>query len=491
MLELREHQKVVVNKIFKGFEDGHKRQLLYAPTGFGKTEVAMHIMKEMSNQYVKTAMILDRIVLVEQTSQRLQKYHISHGVLQSGHWRYRPYERIQICSSQTLERRESFPEMDLLIIDECHIQRRAILDFIKENENLKVIGLTATPFTNGLGNLYTNVVGASSTSKLIENGWLCDLRVFIAKEIDMTGVTKVAGEWSQDQVTERGMQITGDIVNEWIKVTHDIHGKPVKSIVFCAGVDHGRDLEDQFRSAGYNFVSISYKEEDDYKRSVIEEFSKPDSKIMGLIATDILTRGFDVTDVMIGVSARPFSKSFSSHVQQMGRVMRSHDGKKNAIWLDHSGNYLRFKDDWEELFNEGVTSLKEGKETTRKEPTIKEKEEAKCVKCNSLWIWGLSDTCGNCGHVKQRKKIATVPGQLEEFNAIKLDLEKNKKFYQELMYYGKMRNYKEGWAAYKYKDRYDVFPPRKWNNEPIVTPSKETEGWIKSQLIRFAHRRAK
>ena len=31
----------------------------------------------------------------------------------------------------------------------------------------------------------------------------------------MTGVKKVAGEWAQDQVTERGMQITGDIVTEW------------------------------------------------------------------------------------------------------------------------------------------------------------------------------------------------------------------------------------------------------------------------------------
>jgi superfamily II DNA or RNA helicase len=52
---------------------------------------------------------------------------------------------------------------------------------------------------------------------------------------------------------------------------------------------------------------------------LIEEFAKPDSEITGLIATDILTRGFDVPDVVFGVSARPFSKSLSSHVQQMGK----------------------------------------------------------------------------------------------------------------------------------------------------------------------------
>ena len=68
MLELRPHQQDVVTKIEDGFADGHRCQLLYAPTGFGKTEVAMAIMKEVSAKYKKTAMVLDRIVLVNQTS---------------------------------------------------------------------------------------------------------------------------------------------------------------------------------------------------------------------------------------------------------------------------------------------------------------------------------------------------------------------------------------------------------------------------------------
>ena len=57
------------------------------------------------------------------------------------------------------------------------------------------------------------------------------------------------------------MQITGDIVAEWEKKTYEVFGKPRKTIVFCAGVDHGRDLVEQFARKGYNFVSISYKED--------------------------------------------------------------------------------------------------------------------------------------------------------------------------------------------------------------------------------------
>ena len=85
MLELRPHQTDVVEKLVQGFKDGHKSQLLYAPTGFGKTEVAMAIMLEEAKQLKNVAMVLDRIVLVNQTSARLGNYKINHGVMQADH----------------------------------------------------------------------------------------------------------------------------------------------------------------------------------------------------------------------------------------------------------------------------------------------------------------------------------------------------------------------------------------------------------------------
>ena len=356
-LSLREHQQDVVQKLRDGFKAGHKRQLLYAPTGFGKTEVAMHLMKAVADKYNRAAMVLDRIVLVDQTSQRLAKYGIDHGVMQSQHWRWRPYERLQVCSAQTLERRKDFPHFDLIIVDECHISRKATNDWLLDNPDINVVGLTATPFSAGLGNLYSNVVSGLPTEQLINKGWLKKLKVYICKEIDMTGAKKVAGEWSTGDVTESGKKITGDIVAEWIKKTHEVFGEPRKTICFCAGVEHGKDLERQFKEQGYNFVSISYKEDDEFKRLTIEDFARPDTTINGLIATDILTRGFDVPDVMIGISARPFSKSLSSHVQQMGRAMRSYPDKDFAVWLDHSGNYIRFMEDWDDVYSNGVSDL--------------------------------------------------------------------------------------------------------------------------------------
>jgi DNA repair protein RadD len=487
-LELREHQIEVIDALREGFRQGHRSQLLYAPTGFGKTEVAIYLMKATAEKYKSAAMVLDRIVLVDQTSMRLTKYGIDHGVFQADHWKFDRSHRLQVCSAQTLEKRKDFPAIDLLIVDECHIARAQTSAFIKNNPDVRVIGLTATPFTKGLGDLYTNVVCGSTTSDLVGKKWLTPLKVYIAKEIDMTGVKKVAGEWAQDQVTERGMQITGDIVAEWALKTNQVFGKPVKTIVFCAGVAHGADLVQQFANKGYNFVSISYKDNDEFKKAAIEDFAKPDTLIHGLIATDILTRGFDVPDVMVGVSARPFSKSLSSHVQQMGRVMRPFEGKEFALWLDHSGNYLRFRDEWDEIYADGVKSLEGKAEKAKKEPTEKLKKESKCAACGHLWP-SNTDTCPSCGHVRQKRNLVDqVAGELVELVAGKKVAKDDKQmFYSEMLFIAQQRNYNPNWASHVYRDKFGVWPRNL--HDTAIPPSINTMKWITHRQIKFARRK--
>jgi len=374
-------------------------------------------------------------------------------------------------------------------VDECHITRKQITEIIQTNPKIKVIGLTATPFTKGLGHIYSNVVCASTTESLVNDKWLSPLRVFIAKEIDMKGAKKLAGEWSPEEVTKRGMQITGDIVAEWIKKCHEVFGRPRKTIVFCAGVAHGQDLVEQFARKGYNFVSISYKDSGEYKQEVIDDFAKPDTDIHGLIATDILTRGFDVPDVMVGVSARPFSKSLSSHIQQLGRVMRSYEGKEFGLWLDHSGNYIRFREDWEEIYAEGVKDLDKKIEKTKKEPTEGEKAEQQCPQCHALWIKG-SHSCASCGYVRPRRQIEAVEGELVElgFNG-RVEKDVKQKFYSELLYIAQEKLYNPYWASNKYREKFGVWP--RGLNEVRRVPSLETQKWVQHRNIAWSKRQNK
>lgn len=486
-LVLFDYQRDILGLLRAGFMEGHRSQILVAPTGAGKTEMAIALLEAAAKKGSKAAMVLDRVVLCDQTSQRLQKYGIAHGVMQSGHWRYRPYENVQVCSAQTLEKRGSFPGLQLLIVDEAHQTRKQTVEFIKANPQVRVVGLSATPFTKGLGSIYSNVISSVTTGELVERKRLVPLRVFVAKEIDMEGAKKVAGEWSKDEVTTRGMQITGDIVTEWVKKTHEVFGGPRKTVVFCAGVAHGADLAQKFAEAGYNFVSLSYQDDDQFKQDAIAEFAKADSSIHGLIATDILTKGFDVSDVMIGVSARPFSKSLSSHIQQMGRVMRSHPGKEFGLWLDHSGNYLRFRDDWDDVFDNGVQKLDDGREKPKKEPTKKEKEAAKCPQCSCLWP-GNSDTCPSCGHVRMRRnEVESVPGVMEELAGASAPRELKRKWLAELKFIAEDKGYASGWVAHKFKEKFGSWP-NGIQAEPAPA-SMEVHRWVRSRRIAWAKSR--
>lgn len=492
-LELRAHQVHVLDMLREAMRR-HRAVILYGPTGFGKTEVSISLMDAVRAKGYRAAFMVDRIVLTEQASERLARYGIEHGVLQSGHGRYRPEEQLQVCSVQTLEARGSFPAVDLLVVDECHTQRESVREFIRHHPTMRVVGLSATPLTRGLGQTYETVVNAVTTQQLVDDGLLVPLRIFVARQIDMTGARKVAGEWSASEATERGVLITGDVVAEWVQKTTEVFGGPRKTIVFCAGVAHGEDLARAFAAIGFNFVSISYLDDDDFKKAVIEEFKKPDSTIHGLIATDILTKGFDVPDVMVGISARPFSKSLSAHIQQMGRVMRPYDGKAVALWLDHSGNYLRFRDDWDHIYAHGIEDLNDDAEKSKREPTECEKEEAKCPACGSLWPTG-SDTCLHCGHVRQRRNdVIAVPGALQELPAgcgkagPVYTTEYKRSFYAQLLAYALGRGYSPGWAFHKYREKFAVGPagPR-----PDLADEVEPEvrRWITSRNIAWSKSR--
>lgn len=490
-LSLYPHQKVLLRNLREGFA-GHRVQMLYGPCGAGKTELAAAMMKAVAGRGLRATMIVDLTLLCHQTSARLAKYGIDHGVIMPDSPRYRPEENIQIAMIQTIEARQEWPATDLLIVDEAHSLRASVIEFIQSRPKMEVVGLSGSPFTRGLGAIYTNVVSGITINELVAEEKLIYPKIFTAKPIDMTGAKKVAGEWSDKEVTTRGAKITGDIVAEWQTKTKEIFGKPAKTIVFCAGIAHGADLADKFSQAGFNFIALSHKSDPTFRAEAIAEFAKADSCIHGLIATDLLTKGFDVADVSIMVSARPFSKSFSSHVQQMGRIMRTHISKDSACILDHSGNFLRFRDQWDALCEEGVSKLDDGAEKTKPEPTEKEREAAKCPVCHALWP-GNSDLCTHCGHVRQRRNdVVEVAGELVELDNKKkvpqYSSEYKEAWYKSAITLLRQRGKNENSAFYLYQEMFGVKPA--WKKEPGDSILPEVAAFMQKKAQDFARKKS-
>lgn len=491
-IALRPHQEKAVDALRDRIRQGQNRLVLCAPTGSGKTLTSAYLIQEAQRKGKRAVFVVDRTALVGQTSKVFWEYGIHHGVAQ-GENTFGRGAHIQIASAQTLERRGYWPDADLVVIDECHSLRKKVCEFIKTRA-IPVIGLTATPFTNGMGDVYDGIVNVTTTDQLIADGWLADLKVYAAKQANMKGAKIVGGEWSAHDIEERGAKIIGDIVQEWVEKTHRHFGGPVKTLVFSATVDHGAALCQEFQAAGYAFEQISYKDSNDARReALIDEFRRKESDIIGLVSCEALAKGFDVPDVQCVISARPYRKSLAAHIQQIGRGMRQSPDKEFCLLLDHAGNWLRFASQVREFFANGATELIDGRESPQKEPTAKERKELVCS-CGYV-LPPKSDRCPGCGKERKRKQLESAPGEMV---AIGQDFkETNRDTWRQICRIGFDRKkgdiaLAERFAKAQYKNLVGAWPPYAWGFDPCradaVHPALERK--VKSQIIRFMKARA-
>ena len=489
-LELRPYQGDSIESLRQGFREKHVRQVLAAATGAGKSVIMLSMIQSSIDKGSRVMFMCERRILVEQFSAHLDRAGIDHGILMAGHWRFRPDKLVQIASAQTLERMETLPAIDILFIDELHACLRAsVIRMMETRPTLRIVGATATPFHPAIGKYFTNVVSVTSMAKLVEEKFLVPFRVFVAKEIDTSGLKVVAGEWKKDDLEKRGQQIVGDVVADYIRISHDVFGGYRKTICFSCGIAHGAELAQRFNEAGVNAVQISSEDNEEYRNEVLKDFARPDSEIKVVISVAILSRGFDQSDVDYVILARPLKKSFSEHVQMVGRGARIHPGKQFAVIQDNSGNFLRFKDEWDTLYNDGVQELGQGQDAKpKKEPTKEQKDAAKCPKCSVVWSGG--DTCLNCGHVRvKRNEVVAVAGEMVEIGATRRKAEKHTAeqkvdWYAQLIGYANFRGYKPGWAWHKYKEKFGVQPSM---STPAPKPTGlEVERWIIAANIRSA-----
>jgi DNA repair protein RadD len=485
-LELRSAQQRVVDDVAAAFRAGHKRVMVSAACGFGKTELATAMLLATRDHGKRGSFVCDRKSLVSQTSERFDKYGLSHGVLMSDHWRFRPSEQIQVCSVQTIRRRQ-WPQMQLVVVDEAHVlhpEVKAKLDA----KDCYAIGLSATPVTSGLGKYFDTVVNAPPTNRLIEQGLLVPLRIFSCAEPDMTGVRVEKGEFEKAETEKRALQVVGDVVAEYLK-----HGGNKKFIGFGASIAHCQELQRQFLANGINVALYTTDEKDEDRDEVVREFRKPDSAIRGILSVEALTRGFDVADVEVLILARPLRSSLALHVQMLGRVMRTAEGKVSAIVLDHSGNCARFWLEQNELFEIGVRQLDDGKRKKKTKERPREEEQArKCPTCRSLHR--PAPFCPSCGHeYPTQLAVEHVPGTLKELIAAGDPGLMRKQLWPQVCWIVKYQRsprddvHAQRMAQAMYFELVGHTAHARFDSTRPVEPTREVAGKVQANRIRWAH----
>lgn len=482
----RDFQVSAHEKLRAGIRAGHRKQLLVAPTGSGKTYLGLRVAHEALIKGRRALFVCDRTALINQTSARADDYGLTaHGIVQANHWRRDNAKPFQIASIQTIQGRGFWPEADVIIIDEAHTQYKAWVDHLKTTK-AAVIGLTATPCSRGLGLSFSNMVNAATMHELTESGVLVPLKILSCTRPDMTGAETSGGEWTDKAAAERETQIIGDVVAEW-----KTHGEDRKTIAFGADIAYCTELAQRFNQAGIladTFTSETSPREREY---LLKEFNKADSKIRILVSVEALAKGFDVPDIGCVIDARPLRKSLSTAIQMWGRGLRASKdtGKGDCLLLDHSGNFVRFLKDFEDVYHRGFQSLDMSEKL---DATVREEKDFAPKGCPSCGYKPFHRRCMSCGHEKETLALEdSSAGEMREIRIGKSVIAADKyDLWRQVCAYARGASRAEmqaGRAWHLYCDITGERPPRAWSFEATenVPVTRGTMNKIKSLRIAF------
>jgi superfamily II DNA or RNA helicase len=483
-MELWPHQTEALEALRQTVAQGVKRIVLQAPTGSGKTRLAAAIVEGAQKKGNKLAFVVSSISLIDQTIEAFGEQGITGmGVIQADHIMTDWAQPVQICSVQTLHAREKFPDAQIVVFDECHVLHEFHKKWLTDPawQSVPFIGLSATPWSKGLGKYFETLLIAETTQGLIEKGLLSKFRVFATGHPNLSKVKIVAGDYHEGQLSAAMQEgtLTADIIETWKKRW----GKG-KTFVFGVDCAHAQALQARFQAEG---VSCAYQ---DARTSILDraaikrQFHNGEVDVICNVAT--LTVGVDY-DVRCIVLARP-TRSEMLFVQIIGRGLRTAEGKNECIILDHSDTTARlgFVTDIHH------DHLHDGKPVERAErkPSLPKP----CPVCSCL-APKVNLTCPNCGYVYRIiSSYVEEDGELAEITAGErfkhgkkrhYTMAEKERFYAMLLGYVAEKSYKIGWAAMKYKDKFAVFPNH-MNHVSAMTPDMAMRSWIKHKNIQWA-----
>lgn len=394
MVELRDYQLDMINKTRHLFKLGHKKILNVMPTGAGKTATLAHMIHSSVKKGKSSLFIVHRRELILQSMRAFEKEGISYGVISNG---FDPNysSPVQIASIQSLSRRidKLKYKPDLVVFDEC--QHLAANNWDKTSShfsNSYQIGLTATPCRldgRGLSKYFDEMVIGPSTRWLIENGFLSKYKLFSSPvPADLSGIRTRMGDYAKEDLAQAmdRPKFIGNAVDEYKR---RCLGK--RAVVFCVNVEHSKHVESEFNHAGIKCEHVDGSDDTSYRSGAIERFKNGETKV--LTNCDLFGEGFDLPSIECVILLRP-TKSLSLYLQQIGRGLRTSEGKETAIILDHVRNYEMhgLPDD------DRIWSLENGViKSNKQEVGVKT-----CPRCLAA-MRQTKSVCENCGFVYIKK----------------------------------------------------------------------------------------
>ncbi len=399
-ITLRPYQTEAVGAVYEHLRTRDDNPCVVIPTAGGKTPVMATICRDAVGQWNGRVLILAHVK--ELLEQAVEKLHAMApdlwrqiGVYSAGLKSRDTEHLIIVAGVQSVYRRAAeLDRFDLVLIDEAHMippdgdgmYRTFLAEARVVNPNVRLIGLTATPFrmTTGMicgaGNLLNEVCYEVSVRELIVQGYLCPLKTKAGRrKVDTSGLHIRGGEFIAGEV-EALMDddsLVRDACREIVEHTANRHSV----LIFAAGIQHAQHVQRVLAELGQKCGFVCGETLAFDRAQTLKRFR--DGGLKYLVNVNVLTTGFDAPNIDCVALLRP-TNSPGLYYQMVGRGFRLHPGKADCLVLDFGGNILRHGpvDDLQVKDRSGA-----GGEAPAKE----------CPQCQAV-IHAAYATCPECGY---------------------------------------------------------------------------------------------
>ena len=354
---LRPYQQEAVDATISYFRRSSQPAVIVLPTGAGKSLVIAELARVARGRVLVLAHVKE---LVAQNHAKYQAYGLDADIFAAGLQRKESRAKVVFGSVQSVARNLELFDADfsLLIVDECHrisdaedSQYQQIINQLRQhNPQLRLLGLTATPYRLGKGWIYQfhyhGMVRGNERALFRDCIYELPLRYMIKhgflvppERLDMPVVQY---DFSRLQAQENGLFSEADL-NRELKQQQRITPHIIQQIVefaeqregvmiFAATVEHAREVLGLLPGSKALISAGTPAAERD---ALIAAFKARELRYMVNVA--VLTTGFDAPHVDLIAILRP-TESVSLYQQIVGRGLRLSPGKTDCLILDYAGN---------------------------------------------------------------------------------------------------------------------------------------------------------
>jgi DNA repair protein RadD len=378
---LRPYQAEALNKLRQRLKEVTHPLLVNASVGAGKSLILSELLLDMERANYRALCLTMNSTLILQNAEIYRFQGGNPGVYCASLNQKDTKQHVIFASPHSIV--TNLPEINfnLIIIDECHNlhfedKNSMYIRILNHygyraqltNYSFRIVGLTGTPYRGkgisivGEDQFFKEEICKISTSWLIKEGYLVKPK-FGLTHVDAIDFSQCrvqnTGKFKHEDIEKaihKDERLTGKIMRE---VSDIVESRCVQNglggaFIFSSTTKHCHECAKSLPDDQWAIITGKTKHEE---RKII--LSKATSgNLRYLISVNCLNVGVDIPNFDVCAWLRP-TESLILYTQGIGRVLRLHPSKSDALVLDYAGNLERHGDIDDPIINEALQPTEE------------------------------------------------------------------------------------------------------------------------------------